>query len=403
LHTPDTITAEARGLLALTLAPGMGPVRIARVLSAFGSYEHILSASPAELARVPGMGAKTVAALTDALKSSDDTVNRELDAIQRAGAHIVTINDPGYPPLLRAIPAAPPVLTVRGSLQPQDADRYTVSIVGSRTSTHYGIEQSSRFAGSLARSGMTLVSGGARGVDTAAHRGAIDAGGRTIAVLGCGIAKAYPPENAELFDRIADDHGAVISELPAHTGPNAENFPARNRIISGLSLGVIVIEAGLKSGALITARHAVEDHGREVMGVPGRVDSLASAGTHELLKQGAHLVSDPGDVVSILEGHARHLHAGTHDAISGDPARPARPTSSASPDPIEPAQGSSPEPVGDLSDTQRAILAALDEPRTPDEIAPAAGLEAGALRADLTMLEIAGRVRRVGSRFERAR
>lgn len=392
MHTPDTITPEAKGLLALTLAKGMGPVRIARVLGAFGSFERILRASPAELARVPGMGTKTASVLIASLKDSDDAVSRELDAIHKAGASVVTINDTEYPPLLKAIPAAPPILTVRGTLEPHARDRYTVSIVGSRKSTHYGIEQSNRFAGSLARSGMTLVSGGARGIDTAAHRGSMDASGRTIAVLGCGIAKCYPPENAELFDRIADGCGAVISELPAHTGPNAENFPARNRIISGLSLGVIVIEAGRKSGALITARHAVEDHGREVMGIPGRIDSPASDGTHDLLKQGAHLVCEPADVISILESHARHLHAGTHDAIASDPAAP---------DAFRPEPP--PEPVGDLTDIQRTILQALGEPRTPDEIAAAAGLDAGALRAELTMLEIAGRIRRAGSRFERAR
>lgn len=394
MHTPHTITPEARGLLALTLAKGMGPVRIARVLGWFGSFERILAASPAELARVPGMGTKTAGALIATLKNSDDAVNRELDAIHDAGASIVTINDAEYPPLLKAIPAAPPILMVRGTLELHTRDRYTVSIVGSRKSTHYGIEQSARFASSLARSGMTLVSGGARGIDTAAHRGSIDAGGRTIAVLGCGIAKCYPPENAELFDRVAGGHGAVISELPAHTGPNAENFPARNRIISGLSLGVIVIEAGRKSGALITARHAVEDHGREVMGVPGRVDSSSSDGTHDLLKQGAHLVTDPADVISILESHARHLHAGTHDAIASDPGNPGL---------FTPESGLAPEPVGDLSETQKSILCGLDEPRTPDELAASTGLDAGALRAELTMLEIAGRVRRAGSRFERAR
>ncbi len=390
MHTPESITPEARALLALTLAKGMGPVRIARVLGAFGSFERVLRASPDELARVPGMGTKTARSLIASLKHADDAVRRELDAIHDACASVVTISDPEYPPLLKAIPAAPPILMVRGTLEPHARDTYTVSIVGSRKSTHYGIEQAGRFASSLARSGMTLVSGGARGIDTAAHRGAIDGGGRTIAVLGCGIARSYPPENTELFDRIAEGNGAVVSELPAQTGPNAENFPARNRIISGLSLGVVVIEAGRKSGALITARHAVEDHGREVMGLPGRVDSPASDGTHDLLRQGAHLVTDPGDVVEILETHARHLHAGAHAAIATDPARPDR----SEPDP---------KPIGDVSDTQRAILEAIEQPRTPDQIAEDTGLDAGTLRAELTMLEIAGRIRRAGSRFERAR
>ncbi|MFK7884585.1 MAG: DNA-processing protein DprA [Phycisphaerales bacterium] len=397
MHTPDTITKEAKGLLALTLAPGMGPVRIARVLGMFGSFERVLAASAAEIARVPGMGTKTASALLTALKNSDQAVERELETIGLAGASILTIADAGYPSLLKHIPAAPPVLCVRGQLQPNDADRYTVSIVGSRKSTHYGIEQSTRFSGALARAGMTMVSGGARGIDTAAHRGAMDAGGRTIAVLGCGIAKCYPPENAALFDRIADGNGAVISELPANTGPNAENFPARNRIISGLSLGVIVIEAGRKSGALITARHAADDHGREVMGIPGRVDSPASEGTHDLLKQGAHLITDPADVLSILEGHARHLHAATHDAITNDPTRTSGPPE------LFDSTRPPPTPIGNLDDTQSSILAELDEARTADELGGRCGLDAGTLRAQLTMLEIAGHVRRTGSRFERAR
>lgn len=395
MRTPGDITDEARGLLALTLAPGMGPVRIARVLGAFQSFDRLRGASAAEVQRVPGMGAKTASALLESLKNIDDTVDRELEAIGAAGAHLVTLADPGYPSLLAHIPAAPPVLCVRGSLEPNGADRYTVAMVGSRRSTHYGIEQAGVFAGGLARAGLTVVSGGARGIDTAAHRGAMDQGGRTIAVLGCGIAKCYPPENQALFDRIADGHGAVISELPAHTGPNAENFPARNRIISGLALGVVVIEAGLKSGALITARHAADDHGREVMGVPGRVDSPASAGTHELLKQGAHLVCEPADVVSILEGHARHLHAATHDAITRNPAN--------TPEALFGDQSEPAPDFGNLSESQQAILNALDEPRTADELGDATGLDAGTLRAELTMLEIAGRVKRAGSRFQRAR
>lgn len=392
MHAPDALPSAARGLLALTLVPGMGPVRIARVLEAFGSFDRIRAASAAELARVPGIGDKTARALLEGIKQSDALVSRELERIAKAGATVVTLADDGYPSLLRAIPAAPPVLTVRGTLRPNDLDRYPVAIVGSRGCTHYGIEQAARFAGSLARSGLTIVSGGARGIDTAAHRGAIDAGGRTIAVLGCGIAKRYPPENTDLFDRIADGHGAVISELPADTGPNADNFPARNRIISGLALGVLVIEAGLKSGALITARHAADDHGREVMGVPGRVDSTASDGTHELLRQGAHLVCTPADVIGVLEGHARHLHAGTHDAMTADPTR----------SPLF-AQDAEPEtPIGDLSDTQRAILAHLTEPRSAEDLGELVGINAGRIRAELTMLELGGRVKRAGSRFQRA-
>lgn len=399
MHTPDTISPSARGLLSLTLVQGMGPVRIARVLEAFGSFEGVLGASGADLARVPGIGDKLARTILKGVREAGALADRELERLSKAGAGLVTLADDDYPPLLRQIPAAPPVLSVRGQLRAHDLDRYPVAIVGSRGCTHYGIEQSGLFGGALARAGLTLVSGGARGIDTAAHRGAIDAGGRTIAVLGCGIARCYPPENRDLFDRIADGHGAVISELPADTGPNAENFPARNRIISGLALGVLVIEAGLKSGALITARHAADDHGREVMGIPGRVDSPASAGTHELLKQGAHLICEPADVIAVLESHARHLHAGTHDAMTADPTRqdPARPGLFAG------DAGDEPEPIGDLTETQRAILATLDEPRSAEDIGELVGLDAGPIRAALTMLELGGRVRRIGSRFERTR
>lgn len=399
MHAPDALPPAARGMLALTLVPGMGPVRIARVLEAFGSFGRIRAASATELARVPGIGDKIARAILEGIKHTDDLVDRELERIAHAGATVVTLADDAYPPLLRQIPAAPPVLTVRGTLRPHHEDRYPVAVVGSRRCTHYGVEQAARFGAGLGRAGLTVVSGGARGIDSAAHRGAMDAGGRTIAVLGCGIAKCYPPENKDLFDRIADEGGAVISELPADTGPNADNFPARNRIISGLALGVLVIEAGLKSGALITARHAADDHGREVMGVPGRVDSSASDGTHELLKQGAHLVRSPADVIEVLESHARHLHAGAHDAITADPARNglfAQQQATA-----HEAPGG--DPVGDLSDTQRAILAHLTEPRSAEDLGELAGLDAGRVRVELTMLELAGRVRRSGSTFHQAR
>jgi DNA processing protein len=264
--------------------------------------------------------------------------------------------------------------------------RYPCAIVGSRACSVYGIEQAERFAGALGSAGISIVSGGARGIDTAAHRGAIGAGGSTIVVLGCGLAHSYPPENRDLFDEVVTQGGAVVSELPVGTPPDAKNFPARNRIISGLSLGVLVIEAGRRSGALITARHASEDHGREVMGLPGRVDSSSSAGTLDLLRDGAHLVTEPGDVLSILRQDAQHLFTGTHGAK----------TQQHVPVPCPP-QTRLPEGI------QGDIVRALESAHTADELADTLRMDPGSLRSELTMLEIQGVVRREGARFVRVR
>ncbi len=385
---PGDCSPRGRTLLALTMVPGLGPVRIAQLIESLGSPEAVIGASVSKLAGVRGIGSTTAASIASHLHASIDRVDEELARIADAGAYVVAIGDPRYPSMLAPTPGAPPVLMVRGVFDHQRANRYTCAIVGSRSCSVYGSEQAARFAAALAGAGITVVSGGARGIDTAAHRGAMSAGGRTAVVLGCGIAQAYPPENKDLFDEIVERGGAVISELPVDAPPDAKNFPARNRIISGLSLGVLVIEAGRKSGALITARHATEEHGREVMGLPGRVDSPASAGTLELLKNGAHLVTGPGDVLSILEGDAFHLYSGTHAAKTGSPALAPPPA---------------PAPSSDADEPTRALLAALGEPRTGDELAEAVGVEPGELRAKLTMLEIQGRVRREGSRFVRVR
>lgn len=380
---------STRDLLRLTLTPGLGPVLIARLLAAFGSAEAALAASAADLERIKGIGRGKSASFVRGMKEAAALVDDELALADKLGVTLIPRADPLYPPHLRAIADAPPILYCKGRFDPGAAHQYPVAIVGSRSATAYGIEQSERFASTLAASGLTIVSGGARGIDTAAHRGALRAGGaagRTIAVLGCGLANCYPPENQPLFDQIAASGGAVMSELPLRTNPEADNFPARNRLISGISLGIIVIEAGKRSGSLITARLAAEDHGREVMAVPGRVDSPASAGTHDLLKQGgAALVTDPGDVLALLETPARHSFEGSFEARYADPAAPlfeAKPAIAA-------------------SSAQAMILQALASPRTMDELAADTGMEIASLRSELTLLEIQRRVRREGSRVAR--
>lgn len=390
-----------RALLRLTLTPGLGPVLVGRLLEAFGSVERIERASRAELERVSGIGRVTARAISEGLQPAAERADREVALAEAHGVRLIARGSLEYPPLLAQIADAPPLLYVRGALEPSGRDAYPVAIVGSRSCTSYGIEQAERFAGVLARSGLTIVSGGARGIDSAAHRGAMRAGGRTIAVLGCGLAMCYPPDNAPLFERIANGDGsaggAVVSELPMETAPSGANFPARNRLISGMSLGVVVVEAGRHSGALLTARYAAEDHGREVMVVPGRVDSPASEGALELIRQGgATLVCTPGDVLEELRPAARHLFDGTHAVRYADPTRDRQHELWRSPEPAD-AQPAA------ASDLHRRILQALHEPATVDELAVRTGLSAARLRAELTLLELSRQVRRVGEMIHRNR
>ncbi len=398
-------TSNVRALLRLTLTPGLGPILIERLLASFGDAEGVLAAAPKQLERVRGIGGGKSARIAVGLRESETLVDEELARLDALGARVLVRGGPGYPGLLASIPSAPPLIMVRGSFEPEARDRYPVAVDGSRRCTAYGIEQSERFSGAFVSSGLTVVSGGARGIDTAAHRGALRAGGRTLVVLGCGLGRVYPPENEALFERIVEEgRGAIVSELPVATPPNAENFPARNRIISGLSLGVLVIEAGARSGALITARQALEDQGREVFALPGRADSEASRGSLMLLKGGeAGVATEPGDVIGPLESAARHHFAGTHAARFveplgvGESSMLAREPSVAAP-PAVPA----PDPGPAATPTQRRILETLDREMTTDELTRASGLEAASVRAELTRLELAGRVRRRGSKVFRA-
>ncbi|MBL0926632.1 MAG: DNA-protecting protein DprA [Phycisphaerales bacterium] len=394
---------RALAILRLFLTPGVGPVLAGRLMHAFPDAAALFQATPASLQRIDGIGPARAASIAGGLRASADLAAAELERAAKVGVRLIARGDGEYPPLLGEIPDAPLVLYVRGSLadpRHPHAGRFPVAIVGSRGCTAYGVEQAERFSAILAQSGLTIVSGGARGIDTAAHRAATRVRGCTFAVVGCGLGHCYPPENADLFNQIVEQGGAVISEFPLDTAPAPENFPKRNRVISGLSLGTLVIEAPRASGALITARVANEQS-REVFALPGRVDSPASEGSHELIRLGAAtLVTTPGEIIEQLESHARHHHFGTHAArfggADGDgnlfaPQQPAEPA---------PPPRSGPKTIA-LTDTQRRLVDALDDARTIDDLVGRTGLPAETLRADATVLEVRGLVVRQGSKLAR--
>jgi DNA processing protein len=281
-------------VVRLALTPGVGPRTRLALLERFGSPEAVFDASPSQLREVAGVGAKLCQRIIAAREEIDP--GKEIALCCEHGITLLTPEDEGYPRALREIYDPPGLLFVRGELLPADA--LSVAIVGTRHATQYGLRTAERLAGSLARAGLTIVSGLARGIDAAAHRGALNAGGRTVAVLGSGVLNVYPPEHVEFAADVAQ-HGAVISELPPRAAPISGTFPQRNRIITGISLGLIVVEAAERSGALISAQHAMEQ-GREVFSVPGPVDSRASRGCHRLLREGARLVESAEDVLDEL-------------------------------------------------------------------------------------------------------
>jgi len=281
--------------IALNLIEGIGPVRARSLLEYFGDAPKILSASKHELTRVRNIGEETAEAIFNWEKSVD--LAGELKRIQDFGCHVLIQSDENYPVSLREIYDPPLVLYVKGELTAKDKN--SVALVGSRMTTHYGIETARKLAYQLAYTGVTVVSGGARGIDTAAHQGALSGKGRTIAVLGTGINLVFPTENAELFERIASN-GAVITQFPFNRPADKQSFPIRNRIVAGMTLGTVVVEANLSSGALITANFATE-YGRQIFAVPGRIDSPRSKGCHDLIKKGAKLCEGVEDILSEFE------------------------------------------------------------------------------------------------------
>ena len=307
-------------IFRLHLTGGVGALTYKKLVRAFGSPEGALAAPRSRLAEIDGIGGKRASLISEARNESAERAEEELALAEEHGVRVTTLEDKGYPRALRTIHDPPLALYVKGAIEKRDG--LALAIVGSRRSSYYGRSQTENIAAQLAGLGFTIVSGMARGIDSAAHRGALAGKGRTIAVLGNGLAQVYPPENEELAREIAA-HGAVVSEFPMKTEPVRENFPRRNRVISGLALGVLVAEGNLRSGALITARAAMEQ-GREVFALPGKVDSPLSRGPHSLIKDGAKLVEGHQDILDELGPSADVLELGDEEGqVSEEQAAPA--------------------------------------------------------------------------------
>jgi DNA processing protein len=287
---------ESEAYFILNLLSGIGPVKAKRLRERFGSLDLALTARGADLRGVEGIGPELVEKLISWKETTD--WEKERKWAEELGLTIVTMADKDYPASLGEIYDPPLVLYIKGKV-PETWPR-GVAVVGSRETSHYGLETAKKLGYQLAYAGVPVISGLARGIDTAAHLGALAAKGATWAVLGCGLDKMYPPENDALAAKIVESGGCLISELPLGTSPDKRTFPMRNRIVSGLSFGTLVIEAGRQSGALITARQAL-DQGRQVFAVPGRIDNPLAQGCHQLIKDGAKLVEGVEDILAELE------------------------------------------------------------------------------------------------------
>jgi DNA processing protein len=360
--------------LTLAHAPGVGPRTLSRLLEHFGDPARVLAAGGEALAAA-GASAAAIAGIRAPRK---DLVDAALEWAQREDAHIVVRPDPRYPPLLAQIADAPPLLYVRGD--PQALSDPQIAVVGSRNPTPAGREITRELARSLAACGLTVISGLAGGVDGEAHAGALESG-RTIAVMGTGPDRIYPAAHRDLARRIAES-GALVTELPPGSEPRAENFPRRNRIISGLAIGTLVTEAALRSGSLITARYAAEQ-GREVFAIPGSIHNPMARGCHSLIRDGAKLVESAQDVLEELTPQLGALLAASPPVRDGGPD----------------------EQTQALDTGYRTLLEAMgQDPVAPDELIRRTGLPAKDVASMLLLLELQGHVScQPGGRYCRAR
>lgn len=354
--------------LTLKSVPGIGNLLFKRLIDHFGDPARIIGASAAELKTVRGVSDRIARMILSGAAPSH--LVKDMETAVAKGCRIVVMTDGEYPALLREIPDPPPYLFVRGRIP----DRPSVAMVGSRSASHYGMSAARRLSGDLAAAGVTVVSGLARGVDTAAHEGALGKTGGTVAVLGSGLGRIYPPENQDLARRIGET-GAVISEFPYTADPEAHHFPVRNRIISGMTLGTVVVEAAQKSGSLITARLAAEQN-REVFAVPGSIHSFKSSGTHSLIREGAKLVETVHDIIEELPLFSSRVFADKKE--NGE--RP--------PEALETLKNKF-----NLDFDELSVLKVLDSyPVHIDDILQNVSMEPGALSAVLLRLELKGMI-----------
>jgi len=354
--------------IALNMVPQMGPVRLRKLLEVFATPERVLSAKRSELRSIDGIGNEVAEQIANWENAVD--LPAELERIRDFGADVITAQSPTYPRQLREIHAPPIVLYVWGELT--ERDQHAIGVIGSRRTSHYGAECAKKLSYQLAYSGLTVISGLARGIDTAAHQGALAAKGRTIAVIGSGLTKLYPPENAALADKIRSGNGAVVSEFSMAVEPDRQTFPMRNRIISGWSHGILVVEAGLNSGALITAAQALEQ-GRSVYAVPGHINAPTAHGSNRLIQQGAKLVMDASDILDdlqILLPEKQKLPEG------------------------------SVRPLPELSEDERRVYDAINPTETPiDRIATTCELSSATVSSVLLRLELKHLVKQLPGKY----